>query len=200
MFQNWVISSLKTSPSNPKRTSTKFSNNTFVLNIQTIKRNNCFELCNLAASHYRDIKNKKSRSSIYEKVQKNDLCDAENPVKSKYIGKIEGAGDLSIYVFALDTEVYSIRIPNMKGFPGDLLQLEKDGRYHYCLFTSFNGFMRRETKMENQFYCRRCLTGSSILSRFKTHQLMCSEQPGNGRLSLCCKKRQLSPKTKLVPK
>ena len=44
-------------------TPTKFSNNNFLLNIRTIKTNNCFELCILAARHYRDIKNKKSRTS-----------------------------------------------------------------------------------------------------------------------------------------
>ena len=44
-------------------TPTKFSNSNFLLNIRTIKTNNYFEICILAARHYRDIKNKKSRPS-----------------------------------------------------------------------------------------------------------------------------------------
>ena len=59
-------------------TPTKFSNNNFLLNIRTIKTKNCFELCILAARHYRDIKKKKSRPSTYEKFQKIDFCDAES--------------------------------------------------------------------------------------------------------------------------
>ena len=73
----------------------------------------------------------------------------------KDIGRIEGANDLSIIVFALDNEIYPLRISNKNGFPVDLLLLEDDGRYHYCLITNFNGFMRIVTKKKNQFHCRR---------------------------------------------
>ena len=42
---------------------------------------NCFELCIVAARHYRDFKNKKSCPSTYEKIQKIDICDAEIPAR-----------------------------------------------------------------------------------------------------------------------
>ena len=158
-------------------TPTIFANNNFLINIRTLKTNDCFELCIQAARHHREIKYNKNRPSTYRNFERIDLCGADTPVKIKDIDKIEVANELSVNVFAMEKEVYPIRISKTNGYPVDLLLLEDDGRYHYCLITNFNGFMRRQTKKKTQYYCRKCLTGCSGIGRLRNHQIICSEQP-----------------------
>ena len=157
-------------------TPTIFANNKFLLNIRTIKTNDCFELSIQAARHYRSIESHRNRPSTYRDFESIDLCGVEIPVKIKDIDKIESANKLSVNVFAMEKEVYPLRISKAEGSPVDLLLLEDDGRHHYCLITNFNGFMRRQTK-NKLFYCRKCLTGCSGIDRLRNHQIVCSEQP-----------------------
>ena len=155
----------------------KFRNNNFLLNIRTVKTNNCFELCIQAAKNYRRINSHRNRPNTYKRFERIDLCNVETPVQIKDIGKIEDTNKLSINVFAVEKEVYPVRISKTNGYPVDLLLLEEDGRHHYCLITNFNGFMRRQSKKNKLFYCRKCLTGCSGIDRLRNHQLVCSEQP-----------------------
>ena len=158
-------------------TPTMFANNKFLLNIRTMKTNDCFELSIQAARNYCSIKSHRNRPNTYKDFEKNDLCGADSPVKIKDIDKIEIANELSVNVFAVEKEVYPIRISKTDGYPVDLLLLEDDGRYHYCLITNFNGFMRRQTKKRTLYYCRKCLTGCAGIDRLRNHQIVCSEQP-----------------------
>ena len=148
-----------------------------------MKTNDCFELSKPAARHYCSIKSHRNRPSTYKVFEKIDLCGADSPVKTKDIGKIEIANELSVNVLAVEKEAYPIKISKTNRYPVDLLLLEDDGRYHYYLITKFNGFMRRQTKQRTLYYCRKCLTGCVGIDRLRNHQIVCSEQPFCSQIS-----------------
>ena len=155
----------------------KFANNHFLLNIKTLKSNNCFELCIKAAQHYLTISKHRNRPGVYKTLSGPDMSQVETPVKLKDIEKIEDENKLSINVFAIDKDVYPLRISHKDYYPIDLLLLEEDGKFHYCLITNFQAFMRRQTKKKNQFYCRKCLCGSYGQDSFENHKMICAEKP-----------------------
>ena len=78
----------------------KFANNHFLLNIKTLKSNNCFELCIKAAQHYLTISKHRNRPGVYKTLSGPDMSQVETPVKLKDIEKIEDENKLSINVFA----------------------------------------------------------------------------------------------------
>ena len=155
-----------------------FANNHFLLNIKTITTNNCFELCIKAAQHYLTISKNGNRPGVYKTLSGPDLSQVETPVKLKDIEKIEEENKLSLNVFAIDKDVYPLRISHKDNYPIDFLLLEEDGKFHYCLITNFQAFMRRQTKKKNQYYCRKCLCGSYGLESFENHKMICAEKPG----------------------
>ena len=122
------------------------------------------------------ISKNRNRPGVYETLSGPDLSQVETPVELKDLEKIEEENKLSINVFPIDTDFYPLRISHKDFCPIDLLLLEEDGKFHYCLITSFQAFMRRQTK-KNQFYCRKCLCGSYGLESFENHKMICAEKP-----------------------
>ena len=59
-------------------------------------------------------------------------------------------------MFLLSIKMFTCSVYLKEFYPFHLLLLEKDGKFHYCLITNFQAFMRRQTKKES-IYCRKCL-------------------------------------------
>lgn len=93
------------------------------------------------------------------------------------INKIEKQNNVSIHVFGYEGEIHPLRLSkSISQTHINLLVLQNEEKFHYCLIKDFNRLMRIQKKTNKRHHCYNCLHGFVKKENLLRHRPRCENQ------------------------